>query len=255
MKSRTLLSVAAVLFAVLAFAGRSAAQGNQDHTHQHHHYSLIDMGTFGGPQSYNYGEDAQSLNNRGTVVGQADTPIPDPNYPNVNPLVDLFPDPFIQHSFKWQRGIRTDLGALPAVNSSVVSWVNDKGAAVGISTTGSIDPITGWPAAVAVAWNNGQITNLGTLGGNESLATAINDRGEIVGVSANTTLDLNSLFGLGTQTRAFLWQGGVMRDIGTLGGTDAAPLLINNRGQVAGFSYTSSLALDPFLWDNGSMIA
>ena len=65
------------------------------------------------------------------------------------------------------------------------------------------------------------------------------------------------------QTRAFLWQNGVMQDLGTLGGTDAEAVLINESGQVVGWSYTSSapspscgpplgfLTTGSFLWEKG----
>jgi probable HAF family extracellular repeat protein len=115
----------------------------------------------------------------------------------------------------------------------------------------------------AVAWQNGQVTNLGTFGGNESLAIGANDRGQVVGAAANTVPDPFSIFfGWGTQTRAFLWtQSQGLQDLGTLGGPDALATNINDRGQIFGASYTSDVPnsltgippFDAFLYEKGKM--
>ena len=55
MKPRTLTWVPTLtLLTVLAIPVRLAAQDNQEHNkkHKHHHYQVIDIGTFGGPQSF-----------------------------------------------------------------------------------------------------------------------------------------------------------------------------------------------------------
>ena len=66
----------------------------------------------------------------------------------------------------------------------------------------------------------------------------------------------------GTQTRAYLWQSGTMRDLETLGGPDERPRkYVNEGGRVAGVSYTNSTpnlitglpTIDPFLWRDGTM--
>jgi probable HAF family extracellular repeat protein len=225
-------------------------------------YILKDLGTLGGPRS-GVGFFAKVLNNRGMVVGNADTSIPDPFAPNC-----LGPNCLVQHGFKWENGIRTDLGTLPGGSSSDANWINELGQITGRSQNGLIDPLTGVPTTVAVLWKaNGEIINLGTLGGNQGLAVGVNDSRQVVGVTTNTIPDpfsLGAVFGtpgFETQTRAFLWQRGVMRDLGTLGGPDAFAAYLNERGQVAGFSYTNSTPNDttgiptvhPFLWENGRM--
>jgi probable HAF family extracellular repeat protein len=227
----------------------------------HRRYILKDLGTLGGPAS-TLSFFAQILNNQGTVVGDADTSTPDPFAPNC-----LSPNCFVSHGFKWERGIRTDLGTLPGGSSSDANWINELGQMTGRSQNGLIDPLTGIPATTAVLWQaNGEIIDLGNLGGNQGLAVGINNGGQVIGVAANTIPDdfsLGGIFGLGfaTQTRAFLWQHGVMRDLGTLGGPDAFASYLNERGQVAGISYADSTPNDTtgiptvhtFLWENGRM--
>jgi probable HAF family extracellular repeat protein len=111
-----------------------------------------------------------------------------------------------------------------------------------------------------VLWKDGHIINLGKLGGNQSQAFALNNRDQVVGVAANAVADPFSMLSWGTQARAFLWQDGVARDLGTLGGPDSFAWFIDDRGQVAGVSYTSAIPNPTtgqppthlFLW-NGTM--
>ena len=256
MKSNPLMCIAMSLLATLTIAVPVSAQQP--------HYELIDIGTLGGPNSYTSvnGEGNQILNDSGIVSSMADTPASDPHAPNFCYNSDCF----LAHAFRWQDGVVSDLGALlPGVNNSAAGAINARGWSVGQSQNGEIDPLSGSPEIRAVLWAGGQIIDLGTLGGNESLAEYLNDAGQVIGAAANTTPDPFSFFGFGTQTRAFLWEHGVMRDLGTLGGPDAVGSFggcVNERsGLVAGSSYTNSTpnastnipTTDPFLWKNGIM--
>lgn len=233
---------------------------------QHQHYKLIVLGTLGGPRSYgDPGYGAANINNQGIAAGVADTGAPDPFFPNFSPLLSgqIGMYPLVYHVFVTKGGVLVDLGGLPGGNS-VASFITENGLVSGESLTGSLDPLTGWPAENAVLWKDGKIINLGTLGGYESGAGWVNSRGQVVGASSNMTPDpCMSLFDLVTQTRAFMWEDGKMQDLGTLGGPDAAAVFINERGQAAGLSYTDSIThasnggfctTDPFLWDKGKMI-
>jgi probable HAF family extracellular repeat protein len=227
-----------------------------------HHYKYVDIGTFGGPNvSLPIEPRAQLLNDRGVVVGQADTPTPNPYYPNDNQTF-FGVDANVAHALQWRQGVLTDLGTLPGGVDSLAVWINQSGVVGGLSEDGEIDPLLGVPRSTAVLWVDGKILSLGTLdGGYESAVNSINDHGQAVGVASNGVLDPYSMLSLVTQTRSFLWENGQMRDLGTLGGPDAFALYVNEAGQVAGSSYTNATAnattgvptVDPFLWEHGVM--
>jgi probable HAF family extracellular repeat protein len=255
---------AAVFFVTVAFTARlplqqqqaSPAQGNE-----RHRYKVVEIGTLGGPNSY-FTFISKPLNSRGIAAGMADTATA------VNlPFCLLFPDCFLTHAFLWKDGAITDLGVLPEIGGSFVNDINAKGTVTGMSLNGGSDPGLSLPYFDAVLWKDGTITDLGTFGGPLSYAGAINDHDQVVGFALNSTPDSFDLgdscqnFPMPTQMHAFIWHRGVMRDLGTLGGTDSCALFINERGQVAGNSFTNSIVnpstgrptLHPFFWDGDEM--
>jgi probable HAF family extracellular repeat protein len=273
MKSGKLISAIASLVA-LAIPVSLAAQ---EHHSKHHQYNLIDIGTLGGPNFFfNFsGYPNRLLGRDGTVTGGVDTSV-------VDPLCFNNPDCFVEHAFKWQEGELSDLDALPGGsgnNDSQAFWRNDRGQTVGVSTNGTVDPLLNYPFYRAVLWSDqGKIKDLGTLGGQYGVSQAINSRGQVVGVAANAIPDPYNLFDYvvfgisgGTQSRAFLWDKETgMQDLGTLGtGNNAFAEYVNERGQIAGFSYTNTTpnpvptfdcgnghvvpTMDPFFWENGTM--
>ena len=262
MKPRTWMWMPVVsLIAALAMPVGIVAQDNsmQNPKPKHHIYKVIDLGTFGGPNSFVNGPTVPIMGNNGTYAGEAETATPDPYAPYCHNG-----DCLVQHAQKWRNGVVSDLGTLAGTNlSSGATWVSGNATIVGFSTNGLIDSL-GIPEMRAVIWTqNDQIVDLGTLpGGQQSFSAIVNDRKLVSGWSTNGVLDPFSLVGLGYQTRGFLWENGAMHDMGTLGGPDTLPEAMNERGQIVGQSYTSSIpnpdsgipTIDPFLWQNGTMM-
>src|SRR5689334_24215496 len=85
----------------IAYAGPATSPSGQGP-----HYRLIDLGTFGGPNSAET-QEFPYINDRGTVVGFADTATPDNS-----------DEGFTYHAFRWRKGVLTDLGTLPGGRNS-----------------------------------------------------------------------------------------------------------------------------------------
>jgi probable HAF family extracellular repeat protein len=96
----------------------------------------------------------------------------------------------------------------------------------------------------AFVWENDTMTNIGTLGGDESEALHINDLEQVVGWAENT----------GGNAHAFRWDGDTMTDLGTLGGSISRAFGISISGQVAGYSNTAgSSDYHACLWEGDTV--
>jgi probable HAF family extracellular repeat protein len=277
MKSNTRLRIAiATVITVLAVPALSFAQ--QPDYAQPPRYELVYLDELGGPHITVDGNISccgilpSIINNSGTAVGSAVTSIPNPTSPVIdNPYT--VPNPFTIVAAAWQGAVPMGLRTLLGGYYSFANGISNSGLIAGQSETGHIDPRLGvlevHPTLWVPGWWSAYPIDLGTFGGGEGVGNQVNDWGQVVGYAQDGIADSFDYFGLGTRSRAFLWQFGELRDLGTLGGDDAQAIFVNDLGQIAGVSYTSSTVVtntgfycigtnvprqDPFFWQNGKML-
>jgi probable HAF family extracellular repeat protein len=133
----------------------------------------------------------------------------------------------------------TDLGTLKGGLFTMPTGVNAQGQVVGLVLMRN-------EHVRSFLWQRGKMTDLGTLGGSDAIASGVSERGHIAGIAALKG-DENA--------RGFLWQSGKMTDLGDLGGGFSAAYGVNGQGVVTGFSETSDAEIVAFEWKNGSMKA
>lgn len=216
--------------------GSSYTAGAEDHAFLWENGAWLDLGVpLGGVFSY-----ASAINDWGQIVGSSDS--------------DL--------SWLWQNGSIIDLGGL-GTDGCLAMDISDRGAIVGGSSTAlgdwhaflwrpganglmidlkisrpqytseansinELGQIVGQVNGQAFLWNRKVVTKLGTLGGPGSRATSINNTTQIVGNSQTSS-------GL---WHAFVWDSGVMVDLGTLGeGWQSIAFSINDNGWIVGSSW------------------
>lgn len=242
---------------------RKKDSGVADATRNYPRYRLIDLGTLGGDNSFTV-LPAVTLNNRGENIAQASTGLPDP-----------FPDSgFTDDATIWHavltnaNGVVRDLGSLNG-NQSLPTWISENGLIAGFGANGLFDDLGGFPQLRAFLWDKQRVLHdLGTLGGNTSQSNSVNNNGTVVGFATNNTPEnpdvasfFNGFLPAAQQVRAFVWEHGTMRDLGTLGGNDASAVAINENGTIAGYSSTDTIVNDttglptvhPFFWKNRRM--
>ena len=213
--SRTVMGwVAALAFAAMSVLPASARVVRG--------WTLVDLGTLGGPGSY-----GAAVSNSGLVVGCSDV------------------DAGVAHAFLYRNGVMHDLGAASdsTPGNSCALAVNNDGVAAGRSATGEL-----------VTWRDSTITHLGVHGN----IGGINDAGVVVGAygqgasthafmyangnitplgsDASTATGINAVGEIvGTSNgRAFVYKDGALLDLGTLGGNRSEAKGVNDHGAVCG---------------------
>jgi probable HAF family extracellular repeat protein len=181
-------------------------------------YAITDLGTLGGASS-----GAAALNNEGLVAGSSQIPSS------------------AMHGFLWEDGVMEGLGTPGGFLVSYASGLNDSGLIVG-STNGEFQ------SEYAYMYQDGAWSYLGTLPGPAlmySSARDVNNAGQIVGYSFT--------LGPGSDSRAWIWEDGVMADLGAPTGQRNSAGGINELGQVVGSMDfpEPDAGRRAFLWDDG----
>lgn len=167
-------------------------------------------------------------------------------------------------------GFKLDLGTLGGQNSWM-NWgeINDFGQVVGFSETAVPDPngedICGFGTHLTCRpflWQNGHMSALRTLGGNNGQASAINDSGQIVGFAENGIVDSTCPpppFPRNRIQLPVLWENGKARAraLPTVDGDpDGDAFWINDKGQAVGDSGNcTQTILHAVSWENGNASA
>ncbi len=224
-----------------AFFPPATATGHQCLGFRWQNGEMKPLPTLGGTHGF-----AAGSSNTGEIVGWAENTVQDPSC--VPPQVLQF----LPVVWRASDGSIRKLPLLPGDTSGAATAINDQGQIVGIS--GTCDQAIGrFTARHAVLWDQGEVTDIGNLGGVAwHTPNAINVHGDIVGFSNFSAAD-----GGEYHPRAFLWteNGGIV-DLGTLpppldDNSDAWG--INRLGQVVGRSCDVDGNCHAFLWQEGVM--
>ena len=196
-------------------SGQGALAGNAtEHAFLYRNGRKMDLGTVGGPR---LNSTVGTLNDRDEVSVIAETTA-------IDPLQENFCGFFTNHSCVgavWKQGRLTPLPTLGGNNAFAVS-VNNRGELVGYAENGMRDSTCPSPQKLdfeAVTWGpNGDIHELRPLKGDTvGFALGVNNRGDVAGGSG--TCSEHSAFPLIGGPHAILWENGIPRDLGSLGGT------------------------------------
>ncbi|OPY75813.1 MAG: hypothetical protein A4E65_03409 [Syntrophorhabdus sp. PtaU1.Bin153] len=182
---------------------------------------LTDLSTLGG-----YGSSAFDINSSGQIAGSSFA------FGGGNEM-----------AFIWENGAMSAL-LLPEGDSYSLCrgyGINDSGQVVGSCFISSKETAVLWETRDAPP------QPLGALNGSLScVARRINNAGQVIGECYFPSDGPANI-------RAFLWDEGGMKDLGTLGGTYVRAHGINDAGQVVGESAVPGYHYHAFMWENDRM--
>jgi probable HAF family extracellular repeat protein len=213
-------------------------------------YKITDLGTNNSKDNFSM---AMGLNNQGWAENMDGFVNPPEN--------NLFTTVSRGRAVINVNGVNIDLGTLGKPDgNSWINWggINDRGEAVGMSETADLDPngedVCGFGTyltCVPFLWQNGHMSALPTVGGNNGQASTINNRGEVVGFAETANTDPTCP--PAPTISPVLWEKGHAQPL-PLVGTDPDGFAngINDQGQAVGYSGSCIAAKHAVMWENGT---
>jgi len=214
-------------------------------------YTITDLGTLeGGTFSQSF-----SINRYGLVSGSSN--LADGN----------------QHATLWLEKLKVDIG-VPGLGgpNSIAFGDNDGFQSDGEAETSTPDPngedFCGFGThltCLPFLWQDGEMIQLPTLGGNNGVAMAISNRGQLAGFAENSTPDTGCPSPQVLHFMPVVWEKEVIHKMPTFGGDpDGVAQQINDKGEVVGGSGTCAtfntnflynlVPVHALLWENGKAI-
>lgn len=184
---------------------------------------FVDLGTLGGKSS-----NAVAINDRGEVLGHWVTRGGQ------------------SRGYIYANGKARDIGVIPG---RATRYMDINNAGYILAQGGSLEPFGLTPYSF-LRDPRGRFQNLGTLPFADAVtpARALNNRNQVTGQSGPLTFP-------DQPWRAFLWQKGVMRDLGDFGSEPNTGTAINDRGQITGEMSVTTGFRDrvAFVYHNGRL--